>query len=269
MSEAYEDVVAMEAIDDLVEAIERTIDANETEGAIIGTALSILTATFVGRYANAEGRKQFAKNITELMHPFTSQAKHQNEKAARALVLFVEQEHCDMTNETIAKLIDNGDDFERKWQLMEQRRVELTDQAQMHNKPVLFDILDRLGVARVEVCFDGYGDSGQIEEITAFDAAGNQIADVSGALTIKTVNESRPVDKDGFHIEVEEKESSVKEGIETICYDCLRATHDGWENSIDEYDGAYGTFVFDVAARAVKLNISERYIVTKEFEHEF
>jgi hypothetical protein len=71
--ESYEDVVAMEAIDDLIEAIERTIDANETERAIIGTALSILTAKFVGRYANAEGRKQFAKNITELMESFRSE----------------------------------------------------------------------------------------------------------------------------------------------------------------------------------------------------
>ena len=65
--EAIEDVAAMEAIDDLVEAIEKTIDANETESAIIATALSLLTATFAGRYMNAEGRKQFGKKIIELM----------------------------------------------------------------------------------------------------------------------------------------------------------------------------------------------------------
>ncbi len=73
MAESYEDVGAMEAIDDLVEAIEKTIDANETESAIIGTALSILTAKYAGRYMNAEGHNQFAKNITELMKMFRSE----------------------------------------------------------------------------------------------------------------------------------------------------------------------------------------------------
>jgi len=67
MSEDYEEVVVTEAINDLVEAIEKTIDATETEYAVIATALSILTAKFAGRYMNEEGRKQFGQHMVEAM----------------------------------------------------------------------------------------------------------------------------------------------------------------------------------------------------------
>ncbi len=163
-----------------------------------------------------------------------------------------------MTNETIAKLIDNGDDFERKWKLRRQRRVELSDEAQTHNKPVLFDVLHGLGVAKVEVYFDGYGDAGQIEDIAAFDAAGAKLK-VNGLLTIKTVKD----DLTEGHIE--DKQCSIAEGIERVCYEYLTATHDGWEND----DGSFGTFVFDVAAHTVKLDVSERYTETRDYEHKY
>jgi hypothetical protein len=68
MVDAYEDVVVMEAIDDLIEAMERTIDATETEPAIISTALTVLAAKHTGRFINsAEGRQKFAQKIIEFM----------------------------------------------------------------------------------------------------------------------------------------------------------------------------------------------------------
>ena len=41
---------------------------------------------------------------------------------------------------------------------------------------------------------------------------------------------------------------SLEAAIETLVYDYLETTHPGWEIN----DGAFGTFVFDVAERTIE-----------------
>ncbi len=62
-----EDNVPHDEIDDLVEAIEKTIDATETEPAIIATALAILTARYAVHHLNIGNREAFARHFITLM----------------------------------------------------------------------------------------------------------------------------------------------------------------------------------------------------------
>ncbi len=124
------------------------------------------------------------------------------------------------------------------------------------NKTVLFDALVAAGVTQVIVTFDGYGDSGQIEDISAL--AGGESVDLPEAQII-IARVIWGVD------EIAESTMSVEEAIEQLAYDFLAETHGGWENN----DGAYGEFTFDVAEWEITLDYNERYTATESYEHTF
>lgn len=127
-----------------------------------------------------------------------------------------------------------------------QRRAALAPAVAEFNKKALFDALGPLGIARAEVTFDGYGDSGQLDEPS--------FADANGAVNPPVgVIEVQSVLYDGSAIET--ARVSITEGIEQICYDLLGEHHAGWENN----DGAYGDFVFDVVANAITYTHNSRY----------
>ncbi|MGD9471263.1 MAG: DUF6878 family protein [Novosphingobium sp.] len=106
----------------------------------------------------------------------------------------------------------------------------------------LFDLLEAQGVVLVTVDFDGCGDSGQIESISAFDEHGEVAV---------------PEDK---LANAEDEGEPVKDIIETLAYDLLQSEHGGWENN----EGAYGEFRFDVADRTITLGCHMR-IETTDF----
>ena len=143
-------------------------------------------------------------------------------------------------------------DFLKKYELY----LETIAEANELNNPVVFDALDAAGLARVTIQFDGAGDSGQINNVTAY-AAGNVRAEVpQTSLTLHraTQNESdRTV------------EVTLPNAIETLCYDYLSQSHDGWENN----DGACGTFEFDVPNRTIHLDFNELFTDTIHHDHDF
>lgn len=98
-------------------------------------------------------------------------------------------------------------------------------------KNSLFDFLEAQGIVLVTVDFDGCGDSGQIESISAFDEHGEVAV---------------PEDK---LANTEDDGEPVKDVIESLAYDLLQSEHGGWENN----EGAYGEFRFDVADRTIML----------------
>jgi hypothetical protein len=120
-------------------------------------------------------------------------------------------------------------------------------------KITLFDILDSHGIAFVTVGFDGSGDSGQIDEISAHDETGIvELPDVKlPAIDIET-----PEPEAGTN------DMSITDVIETLAYDLLEYEHNGWENN----DGAYGEFRFDTADRSVTLRYHERFVSSVYFE---
>ena len=124
------------------------------------------------------------------------------------------------------------------------------------NKAAILDALAAAGITEVEVNFDGYGDSGQIEDMVA------RAGDAEAALPAVAVQLSAPA-WGCDHVEVRTK--PLTDAIEQFVYDTLADLHPGWENS----DGASGTFTFDVVAGTVTLDHGDRYIAVETTTHVF
>ena len=122
------------------------------------------------------------------------------------------------------------DDFMAKYEHYKEqlRKVVLA------NKAVVFDALQAAKITSVQVEFDGEGDSGQIDGVTAYQDS----AIVELPSTLLTLQQ--------FHFGAAEPSTALeplRDAIDALCFDALDQEHGGWEND----DGAYGTFTFDVA----------------------
>jgi hypothetical protein len=124
------------------------------------------------------------------------------------------------------------------------------------NKTAVFDALAAAGVTRVEVTFNGEGDSGQIEDVVA-----------------RRAEEAHPIPKTlvPFHSasygspETKTSEKSLAQAIEALCYDYLEQEHGGWENN----DGGSGDFVFHVEDRRIELEFSQVFTDSTQHSHTF
>ena len=145
-----------------------------------------------------------------------------------------------------------AEDFETRHQRFQQALA----QANKQNKAAVFDALSAAGITTVNVTFDGEGDSGQIQDITAYrDEHPYGLPNVS--IEVQQVNWG--TDKlDGSPM-------ALREAIDHLCYDFLGQEHEGWENN----DGAFGDFAFDVATREIRLEFNARFIDSTFFNHTF
>jgi len=105
--------------------------------------------------------------------------------------------------------------------------------------PVLAGKLKSIGVASVQVEYDGCGDSGQIEDIVCLDAESKTVA-----LTGKT-----PVTIDQ---------------LSDLFYDLIEARHPGWENN----DGARGELEWIVETDTLTHTHNDRFTDYHTTEHE-
>lgn len=125
------------------------------------------------------------------------------------------------------------------------------------NKAALLRALGGAAIAKVIVRFDGAGDSGQIEEVTAFGEDGTErpLPDTQVELQKISFGEDAPT----------KLSEQLDEAIDTLAYALLQSSHGGWENN----EGAYGEFTFDVAANLITLDYNERYETSEHFSHQF
>jgi hypothetical protein len=124
------------------------------------------------------------------------------------------------------------------------------------NKSAVFDALAAANITSVLVEFDGEGDGGQIESVTA--VRGEEPTDISATnVTLQQVSWGNP--------EPVATALSLQEAIETLCYDYLEESHAGWENN----DGGFGEFRLDVAKRTVALEFNGRFSDTYTENHTF
>ena len=138
----------------------------------------------------------------------------------------------------------------------QRKRSALASQAFEENRRAVFDALAAIGFLDLTVEFDGEGDSGQIEGITARDASGfvalpDQQVEIAAARWDGSGTDRRML--------------AIGEAIETLCYALLSHHHGGWEIN----DGSYGLFAFDVAKREIELTHNERYVAVETSEHAY
>jgi hypothetical protein len=125
------------------------------------------------------------------------------------------------------------------------------------NKAAVFDALTTAGITEIIVAFDGSGDQGQIESVTAY--AGETV--VECVVTLLAIykashDETKPLTA---------VDRPLPEAIEELCYGFLDQEYSGWENN----DGAYGEFRFDIATRTIHFEINQRYTDIETEEHTF
>jgi hypothetical protein len=142
------------------------------------------------------------------------------------------------------------------WLASEQKFERLCESIRPENKAALFDALARAGITSVEVTFDGYGDSGQIESVMTM-AGDTEVALPVVSITIAHAEWGCPDVKRGTY--------PLEQAVEQLAYDFLRETHCGWENNA----GAYGDFYFNVAERTITLNHNRRFESSDHTQHVF
>ena len=153
---------------------------------------------------------------------------------------------------SLPKTADMSDDFETKYA----RHKELCAKANEQNKTVLFAALAPTGITTISVEFDGEGDSGQINGISA--RAGDQPAQLPVTrIALQQVSWG--------DTEATSSEFTLEAAVEALCYDYLEQEHGGWENN----DGAYGEFHIDITERTIDLEFYSRYTDVEKYSHSF
>jgi hypothetical protein len=126
-------------------------------------------------------------------------------------------------------------------------RAAQADTRLQHLKHALIPQLQQAGIASVEIRFDGYGDSGAIEEIECRDAAGQVLACPEMFVAIAPDGDAAAAG--------EAKQETLNGALESLGYLGLERHHPGWEIN----DGASGALMIDVGAATFMLECSQRY----------
>ena len=124
------------------------------------------------------------------------------------------------------------------------------------NKTAIFDSLTALEITEVFVEFDGEGDQGQIEMLTVV-RNGEPVPMPEATVRLQHASFGS--------VEPVVAECSLRDGIETLCYDFLEDEHGGWENN----DGAFGEFHLDIEKRTVDLEFHGRFTDVFTSHHSF
>ena len=142
------------------------------------------------------------------------------------------------------------------WTTLAALRSRLEAELFSLNKTVLLDALASAGITHVVVTFDGYSDSGQIENVDVR-SGDDDIAMPDARIEIAQAvwGQSEP----------ERSTVTLATAVESLAYDVLERTHGGWENN----DGAYGDITFDVAERTITLDYNERHPASENYTHSF
>ena len=140
------------------------------------------------------------------------------------------------------------------WEIKAAARAKLEAELFTLNKTTLLNSLTLVGITRVIVSFDGYGDSGQIEDISA--SIGETPTPMPDCM-IETLGTTWPQTEPAL------SSISLTTAVENLAYDVLAQTHCGWENN----EGAYGDLIFDTAARTITLDYNERFTSSENFTH--
>jgi hypothetical protein len=122
------------------------------------------------------------------------------------------------------------------------------DDVRARNKAIVFAALTQAGIHRVTVDYDGSGDSGQIENVEAWDAKNDRIPFPHG-VKIQLASEKS---------EYPFPEQNLEAAVETLAWDYLEI-YSGWENNhraplenVALRDGGLGLYLLEDAPRRLR-----------------
>jgi hypothetical protein len=120
----------------------------------------------------------------------------------------------------------------------------LTKAQQRANLLAVIAALAAANITRVELEYEGRGDSGQIESVYAFDGKGSEVALPDVKVSVTTV-ERMQLGGYSFPIETTDLEDAMKQ----IAYEQLEQRFGGWEI----HDGSKGSVVFNMESRELEV----------------
>lgn len=136
-----------------------------------------------------------------------------------------------------------------------ERQAQVVEEIQQL-KTVILLRLQEAGIARVEIHFDGCGDSGAVEECVCLDAAGAGMPCPDVSLQESEANKADRTGSAELH--------SIGQALEQLTYLALERHHPGWEIN----DGACGELVIDVPEATFVLDCSLRFTATDDHSTE-
>lgn len=136
------------------------------------------------------------------------------------------------------------------------RHAALVKKTTQSNKAAVFDALASAGITMVLATFDGEGDSGQIEDVTAYSGESEMALPLTQiAWLFVPWNEPEP----------QMASAALEEAVRNLCWDYLSDVHGGWENN----DGGFGEFTLKVAEQEVELDFNARFTDITNHSHTF
>lgn len=136
------------------------------------------------------------------------------------------------------------------------QRAAQTDIEIQHLKGVIIPALQTTGITRVEIRFDGCGDSGAVEGCVCYNVAGAAVP-----CPEVTVEPFRGLDAEAHH---DAEHPTLAGALESLTYLALERHYPGWEIN----DGAYGALMIEAAKANVILDCSLRFTATDDHSTE-
>lgn len=126
---------------------------------------------------------------------------------------------------------------------------------QIEGRDEIFALLRENGVVVVDAYYDGQGDSGQIESITAL-GRDKQVVDLGRIQTsIQITSKVWDSENRNWKKIPSANTKTLIEALDDIFYEALEEQQPGWENN----DGAFGNFIMDVAAQTITWEHNSRF----------
>lgn len=135
------------------------------------------------------------------------------------------------------------------------RYNRLKRESQTEDRATVMAALKACGITKVVIRYDGYGDSGGVEECTVEGGQGQE----SLMVPVQTIL------VDWSTAEKTIQMTPLRDVLETLAMQYVAVEHGGWENN----EGGSGEVTFDPAADAIMVSHTENYIATEDFSHTY
>ncbi len=133
--------------------------------------------------------------------------------------------------------------------------AQLKDVA-LNNKKIIFKALKVLKIKEVSVEYNGYGDSGQINDVLYYKTSDKPV-DIdklsNGLKLIGLKRSSGWSPHSARNYQDAPSDYTLSQAINDLCYDLLEEKHPGWEIN----SGSDGTFTFTVSNEKIKWEHSD------------